>query len=63
LAGPVIARWHEGARITRVSLGIGYGCFCIPYTFLVQPHGSAATFIIGGTYTWGLLAWLVAALF
>ncbi len=63
LAGPVIARWHEGARITRVSLGIGYGCFCIPYTFLVQPHGSAATFIIGGTYTWGLLAWLLAALF
>jgi Glycosyltransferase family 87 len=61
LAGPAIARWQTGQRFTRLWLALGYAFFCMPFTVLVSIRGATATILFGSAYTWGLLAWYLAA--
>jgi Glycosyltransferase family 87 len=62
LAGPVAARWQTAPKSVRVWLAAGYVCFCVPYSLLVNLRGTPAMHLIGSAYTWGFLAWFVAAI-
>ena len=62
VAGPLIARWQAGRIETRVWIAAGYACFCVPYALLQQPLGPVPTFFFGSIYTWGLVAWFIAAI-
>jgi alpha-1,2-mannosyltransferase len=61
LTGPLIARWQTAPRITRVWLAVGFACFCVPYALLMRPLGPVATLLFASVYTWGFLAWFIAA--
>jgi hypothetical protein len=62
LAGPVAARWQVAPNNVRMWLAAGYVCFCVPYSLLVNLRGTPAMHLIGSAYTWGFLAWFVAAI-
>jgi hypothetical protein len=62
LSGPALARWQTGSQLARTLLGVGYACFCVPYSWLVQPHDAITTFLAGSAYTWGFLSWFAAAI-
>jgi hypothetical protein len=62
LSGPVIGRWQTGSQVARTLLAVGYACFCVPYSWLVQPHAAVTTFLAGSAYTWGFLSWFAAAI-
>jgi hypothetical protein len=61
LAGPLIGRWESGSSEARVWLALGYLATCVPYTLLQRPFGTASTLIFASIYTWGFVAWFLAA--
>jgi hypothetical protein len=44
-----------------VWLAVGFACFCVPYALLMRPLGPVATLLFASVYTWGFLAWFIAA--
>jgi hypothetical protein len=60
-AGPAIGRWESGSSEARWWLGLGYLMTCVPYSLLQRPFGMTSTLIFASIYTWGFVAWFLAA--
>src|SRR5262245_3198176 len=59
LAGPLAALWQNTPG-SRAWLSLGYLCFCVPYSLLVNLESTAPSKFLGSVYTWGFLAWFIA---